>query len=179
MQHLRLSFQSKFTKNYLNRPYDGELSDVWSWGVILYSMIEGTLPFDNENLCVLFKTIQQGKFKFYKTASSEWKDLINRMLQPNILKRITIEEVKSHSWFNTDLDSYLFDSNLLYRNNPKVIDSEILDKLIGFGLNINLSDENKIEKAIQNKENRDFGGVYQELIHEKVLSRINHHRNVS
>ena len=57
-------------------------------------MLEGVLPFDNKNLWTLFKIIQQGKFKFHKTISKEGKDLINRMLQPDTLKRITIEEIK-------------------------------------------------------------------------------------
>jgi len=37
----------------------------------------------------------------------EVKDLINRMLQPNPVKRITVSEIKAHPWFNVDIPPYI------------------------------------------------------------------------
>ena len=136
-------------------------------------MLEGVLPFDNKNLCALFKIIQMGRFKFNKTITIEGKDLINRMLQPDTLKRLTIEEIKSHPWFNKDIDSYLFDYDFIYcKINTKAIDKEIFQKLFSLGFNINPKDEGRLMKAIQKKDNLDFCAAYQELNHIKMLSKI-------
>lgn len=79
------------------------------------------------------------------------------MLQPDTLKRITIEEIKVHPWFNIDIDSYLFDYDLIYRKiNTKTVDREIFKKLYNLGFNINPKDEGKMMKAIQKKDNLDF-----------------------
>lgn len=88
----------------LYRPYDGEKADVWSVGVILYALLQGNLPFSNEATTILFKMIEKANFSFDKSICVEAKDLINRALQPNPLKRITMEEIKSHPWFLKNLD---------------------------------------------------------------------------
>ena len=77
-------------------------------------MLEGTLPFDHKQLNSLFKLIKDAKYKFKTTVSDSVKDLVNRMLQPNPLKRISIEEIKQHPWFEQNLEPYLFDQKLLY-----------------------------------------------------------------
>jgi len=60
--------------------YDGKEADIWSCGVILYAMLSGYLPFDDENTCKLFSNIQKGKFYMPNHISLEARDLINRML---------------------------------------------------------------------------------------------------
>jgi serine/threonine protein kinase len=104
MQLQKLSQQSKRSNIYLYRPYDGEKVDIWSAGIILYALLEGTLPFASESTNVLFKMIEKAEYVIDKTKCEEAKDLINRMLQPNPLKRITMEEIKCHPWFLKNLD---------------------------------------------------------------------------
>ena len=62
------------------KPYSGVEVDVWSCGVILFAMICGTLPFDDESMSNLFAKIKEGKFYLPNFVSSDVKDLINRML---------------------------------------------------------------------------------------------------
>jgi len=89
------------------RSYGGVEVDVWSMGVILYAMVSGTLPFDDDSMSQLFSKIKEGKFFMPNYISADVKDLINRMLQPNPVKRITMREIKQHPWYLQDLPEYL------------------------------------------------------------------------
>mmetsp|Transcript_18068 Transcript_18068/g.13111 ORF Transcript_18068/g.13111 Transcript_18068/m.13111 type:complete len:88 (+) Transcript_18068:608-871(+) len=83
--------------------------DIWSMGIILYAMICGSLPFDDESISTLFIKIKEGKYYMPNFVTPVAKDLINRMLQPNPLKRITIKEIKRHPWYLKNLPWYLRD----------------------------------------------------------------------
>jgi len=70
-------------------------------------MICGSLPFDDEQLAVLFMKIKQGNYRMPVEIPPDCKDLIRRMLQTNPVKRIKLSEIKQHRWYNTDLPVYL------------------------------------------------------------------------
>ncbi|KAG5521767.1 hypothetical protein RHGRI_034105 [Rhododendron griersonianum] len=81
--------------------------DVWSCGVILYSLLCGTLPFDDENIPNLFKKIKGGVYTLPSHLSHGARDLILRMLVVDPMKQITIPEIRQHLWFKTRLPCYL------------------------------------------------------------------------
>ncbi|KAE9454264.1 hypothetical protein C3L33_13830, partial [Rhododendron williamsianum] len=81
--------------------------DVWSCGVILYSLLCGTLPFDDENIPNLFKKIKGGVYTLPSHLSHGARDLILRMLVVDPMKQITIPEIRQHLWFKTRLPRYL------------------------------------------------------------------------
>ncbi|KAH7279957.1 hypothetical protein KP509_37G045000 [Ceratopteris richardii] len=87
--------------------YAGPEVDVWSCGVILYALLCGSLPFDDENIPNLFKKIKDGIYTLPSHLSAGAKDLILRMLLVDPLKRITIPEIKQHPWFRVHLPRYL------------------------------------------------------------------------
>mmetsp|Transcript_18544 Transcript_18544/g.17631 ORF Transcript_18544/g.17631 Transcript_18544/m.17631 type:complete len:102 (-) Transcript_18544:920-1225(-) len=70
-------------------------------------MVCGSLPFDDESISNLFMKIKEGKFYIPNFVSCEAKDLINRMLQTNPVKRITMKEIKRHPWYLKNLPWYL------------------------------------------------------------------------
>ncbi len=93
----------------MGKEYFGSAADVWSSGVILYAMICGMLPFDDDSMSSLFKKIKEGRYYMPNFISADVQDLINRMLQPNPVKRMTISEIKAHPWYKKNLPLYLID----------------------------------------------------------------------
>ena len=87
--------------------YAGPEVDVWSCGVILYALLCGSLPFDDENIPNLFKKIKNGVYNIPNYLSAQARDLIWRMLVVDPLKRISIPEIRQHPWFAQNMPRYL------------------------------------------------------------------------
>ncbi|CAO3574886.1 unnamed protein product [Mortierella alpina] len=81
--------------------YDGSSSDIWSCGIILYALLTGHLPFDDENIRQLLSKVKSGKFYMPTDISAGARDLISRMLMVNPKRRITMQGVIMHPWFRT------------------------------------------------------------------------------
>lgn len=79
--------------------YDGAKADLWSCGVILYVLLAGFLPFQDDNLVALYRKIYRGDFKCPPWFSTESRRLITKLLDPNPNTRITIGKVMESSWF--------------------------------------------------------------------------------
>lgn len=119
--------------------YTGPEIDVWSCGVILYVMLCGRLPFEDDDVQTLFTKISQGSYHMPSYLGADARGLINHMLAIDPVKRITIPEITQHPFFRTDIPRYLTPlppppgpvlgtlSSLVTQ--PKVLDFEIIDGL--------------------------------------------------
>ena len=83
----------------MGRAYDGRASDIWSCGVILFALLAGRLPFDDEDLGTLLDKVKSGRFEMPQAIEQDAKNLIERMLQRDVEKRITMPEILVHPFF--------------------------------------------------------------------------------
>ncbi|KAH0625586.1 hypothetical protein JD844_015165 [Phrynosoma platyrhinos] len=81
-------------------PYEPKVYDMWSLGVILYIMVCGSMPYDDSNIRKMLRLQKEHRVHFPKSKNLtiECKDLIYRMLQPDVLRRLRIDEVLNHMW---------------------------------------------------------------------------------
>uniref|UniRef100_A0A0E0EMG8 non-specific serine/threonine protein kinase n=1 Tax=Oryza meridionalis TaxID=40149 RepID=A0A0E0EMG8_9ORYZ len=113
--------------------YAGPEVDVWSCGVILYALLCGTLPFDDENIPNLFKKIKGGIYTLPSHLSALARDLIPRMLVVDPMKRITIREIREHQWFQIRLPRYLAVPPPDTAQQAKMIDEDTLQDVVNLG----------------------------------------------
>ncbi|XP_073317518.1 CBL-interacting serine/threonine-protein kinase 6-like [Primulina huaijiensis] len=79
--------------------YDGAKADIWSCGVILFALLAGYLPFQDDNIVAMYRKIYRGDFKCPPWFSPESRKLITKMLDPNPSTRMTISKIMDCSWF--------------------------------------------------------------------------------
>jgi len=78
--------------------YLGEAADMWSLGILLYALLVGWLPFDDDNMQTLYKLIQKGSYEIPAFLSNESVKLIGALLKHKPQQRLTMEQLLSHSW---------------------------------------------------------------------------------
>lgn len=110
--------------------YAGPEVDVWSCGVILYALLCGSLPFDDESIPNLFKKIKSGMYSLPSHLSQLARNLIPRMLEVDPMKRITIPEIRLHPWFQHKLPPYLRHPPELMEKQERVVDPAVIDEVM-------------------------------------------------
>ena len=79
--------------------YNGFLTDIWSTGIILFAMICGYLPFEDNNNEILFGKILKCKINYPKHIGELPLDLMKKIIVPDPNKRITLPQIKEHPFF--------------------------------------------------------------------------------
>lgn len=78
--------------------YLGEPADMWSLGILLYALLVGWLPFDDDNMQRLYQLIQKGNYEIPSFLSQDSVKLIGELLRHKPEKRIKMDQLLKHPW---------------------------------------------------------------------------------
>lgn len=84
----------------LGQPYYGPTADIWSFGILLYAMTCGSLPFTANNIQQLIYRIVSGIYCLPSYLSDDIKHLLSNLLCNIPTDRYNIKEIMNHPWFN-------------------------------------------------------------------------------
>ncbi|CDH49169.1 camk camkl kin1 protein kinase [Lichtheimia corymbifera JMRC:FSU:9682] len=166
------------------KAYTGPEVDVWSFGIVLYVLVCGKVPFDDQSMPALHAKIKRGHVEYPSHLSSECKNLLSRMLVTNPNHRGTISEISVHPWMNRGYDGPV--DNHLPDRAPLMlpVDMEVIRNMTGFGFgteaeikqqleNIITSDEYQKAAKTLAKRTRDHHHQHQQ--HHYLTSRLTTH----
>ncbi len=89
--------------------YEGCAVDIWSTGIVLYTMVCGYLPFEDDNQERLFSKISNGFFNTPTFISPQCRDIISCILNVDPIKRYNISQIMNHPWISIqNKSSYVF-----------------------------------------------------------------------
>ena len=136
------------------KKYDGLQADIWSAGVVLFTLLCGYLPFENRDTSILYKKILSGKYEVPSFVSDKAKDFIKGILTVDPLERSTIEDIRNHSWYK--IWQTKVKEGIIVGLHQIPVEPLVLKQLEQY--NINIEDTRKCVEA--NKHNADTTTYY-------------------
>ncbi|XP_014066149.1 MAP/microtubule affinity-regulating kinase 3 isoform X5 [Salmo salar] len=116
---------------FQGKKYDGPEVDVWSLGVILYTLVSGSLPFDGQNLKELRERVLRGKYRIPFYMSTDCENLLKRFLVLNPAKRGTLEQIMKDRWINAGSEED--ELKPFVEPEQDITDQKRIDVMVGMG----------------------------------------------
>uniref|UniRef100_A0AAX7TEB1 MAP/microtubule affinity-regulating kinase 3 n=1 Tax=Astatotilapia calliptera TaxID=8154 RepID=A0AAX7TEB1_ASTCA len=138
---------------FQGKKYDGPEVDIWSLGVILYTLVSGSLPFDGQNLKELRERVLRGKYRVPFYMSTDCEGILRRFLVLNPTKRCSLEQIMKDKWINIGHDG----DELKPHMEPveDFNDTGRIDVMIGMGFT-----REEIRDALANRKYNELTATY-------------------
>ena len=151
------------------RPYNPELADMWSSGILLYQMITGTLPFKSQKDLELIRLIIRGDYLMPNSISNNMRNLIKGLLETKEEKRLKLNDV-----FNQQIikekkiikNSLIPGLNILTTKYP--IDDIVLN-IFKNKLNI---DEEILKQNLENNKFNEITSLFKQIVSKLKMKEI-------
>ncbi|XP_037622915.1 serine/threonine-protein kinase BRSK2 isoform X4 [Sebastes umbrosus] len=150
--------------------YDGRKADVWSCGVILFALLVGALPFDDDNLRNLLEKVKLGVFHMPHFIPPDCQNLLRGMIEVDATKRLTLEQIQKHTWYiggkNEPEPEQPVPRKVTIRSLPSAddIDPDVLDSMHSLGC---FRDKNKLLKDLLSDDDNQEKMIYFLLLDRK------------
>ena len=148
------------------KKYNGIFSDIWSCGIILYTMLVGNLPCSESKEELVYQNIITHNFYYPENLSDDAIDLIEHLLKINPEERYNFDEIKAHPWFN--ILTPKLRPGIIFGVHKIPIDPKILDKAKEMGY-----DQKKIEESVSKSKYDSFSAVYYLILKKFKKDGIN------
>ena len=149
---------------YKGKKYDGLLCDIWSAGIVLYSMVFGYLPFSDENEQNNINNIVNGKYEIPDEADEDLKDLLSHIIEINPEKRFNLEQIKNHKWYNIVKNKPL--PGIIIDKYKIPIDERIVNVCQAYGY-----DKNKIIESVSENYYDNYNASYYIILGKFIRER--------
>ncbi|XP_039696316.1 serine/threonine-protein kinase BRSK2 [Pteropus medius] len=150
--------------------YDGRKADVWSCGVILFALLVGALPFDDDNLRQLLEKVKRGVFHMPHFIPPDCQSLLRGMIEVDAARRLTLEHIQKHTWYiggkNEPEPEQPIPRKVQIRSLPSLedIDPDVLDSMHSLGC---FRDRNKLLQDLLSEEQNQEKMIYFLLLDRK------------
>ncbi|XP_042608818.1 serine/threonine-protein kinase BRSK2-like isoform X2 [Cyprinus carpio] len=150
--------------------YDGRKADVWSCGVILFALLVGALPFDDDNLRNLLEKVKLGVFHMPHFIPPDCQNLLRGMIEVDAGNRLTLELIQKHTWYiggkNEPEPEQPVPRKVAIRGIPSAddIDPDVLESMHSLGC---FRDKNKLMKDLLSDDENQEKMIYFLLLDRK------------
>ncbi|XP_013869008.1 serine/threonine-protein kinase BRSK2 isoform X8 [Austrofundulus limnaeus] len=150
--------------------YDGRKADAWSCGVILFALLVGALPFDDDNLRNLLEKVKLGVFHMPHFIPPDCQNLLRGMIEVDAGKRLTLEQIQKHTWYlagkNEPEPEQPVPRKVVIRtlSSPDDIDPDVLESMHSLGC---FRDKDKLTKDLLAEDDNQEKMIYFLLLDRK------------
>ncbi|OHT02672.1 CAMK family protein kinase [Tritrichomonas foetus] len=149
-------------------------ADIWSAGILLFAIVAGHLPYDDDNVQRLLQKIVYTDVFYPSFLSPPLVDLLSKMICKDPEERITLDKIKEHPWFSQAeyyalLQQSCFDNIRNHDSNNEAsiaeskIDREVIDKMTSLGV-----DCHQLHQSLLMGEFTELTALYRILLRAKT-----------